>query len=237
MSDARRSGRAGAAAATFAQAIGIVAGALTSFVLARELGAEGTGIYAVAAQLVLTAMMASAIGLRTGIAHEVSAGRLSSRSAATEAIALSALLGSIGGVAAFGAYELGTDSAFEGIDGSIAVVLCASVPFAVTSWVLAAIPLAEKNYIAYALLQASSFTLICALVVPLTLLFELDGALIAFSSSVAIAAVGSAVWPFATLPGRAARAARAGTSPTRSGSASGAGRSRCSRSFRSDPTS
>ena len=78
----RTSGRYGAAAATVVQAAGIAAGGITSLVIARKLGADGTGVYAAAGQLILSAMMLGGIGLRTGLAHELSAGRLSPRSAA-----------------------------------------------------------------------------------------------------------------------------------------------------------
>jgi O-antigen/teichoic acid export membrane protein len=204
MPGARRSGRAGAAAAAAAQAAGFAAAALVSFVLARKLGAAGTGTYAVAGQFTLAAMMVGAIGLRTGVAHEVSAGRLSARAAATESIALATVTGSMAGIAAFGLYELGSDSVFEGIEPAVAVVLCASIPFATTWWVLAAIPLAQEDYEAYAVLQSTAPILV-VLVVPLTLAFGIDGALIGLGVSLVVAGLAAATWALRWTSGEPGR--------------------------------
>ena len=190
----RTSGRYGAAAATVVQAAAIAAGGLTSLVIARELGADGTGVYAAAGQLLLAAMMLGGLGLRTGLAHEIAAGRLTAHAAATQATLTSVLLGAVAGVATFGAYEAGSETLFEGISEPVAIVISAAIPFAVAWWVLAAIPLAREDYDAYAIQQSSPFVLSGVLVVALVFAFELDGALIGFAASFVIVGIAAVIW-------------------------------------------
>ncbi len=194
MADPRRSGRVGALAAAAVQTAGIAAGALSSLVIARKLGAHGTGVYAVAGQFLLSMMMLGGLGLRTGIAYELSAGRLSARAAATQATAMSVFFGALAGAIGFGLYELGSDSVFEGISEPLAIVLSGAVPFAVVWWVLGAIPLAEEDYEAFALLQSAAFVVVAILILPLTLAAGIDGALIALAGGFVLAGLASAAW-------------------------------------------
>jgi len=201
MPGTRRSGQVGALVAAGVQAAAIAAGGLNSLVIARELGAHGTGVYAVGAQFVLSMMMLGGLGLRTGIAYELSAGRLSARAAATQATAMSAGFGLLAGAAGFALYELGSEAVFSGISEPLAIVLSASVPFAVAWWVLGAIPLAEEDYESFAVLQSGSFVVLALLVLPLTLAVGIDGALIAQAGAFAIAGLASGVWAFRRTAG------------------------------------
>jgi O-antigen/teichoic acid export membrane protein len=191
----------GTAAAAAVQASGLAAGGISSFVIALELGAAGTGIFAVAGQFLLSLMMLGGLGLRTGIAHEVGAGRLSARAASAQGTALSLLLGALAGALGYALYSVGSDSVFEGIPRGVALVLCAAVPPTVLWWVLGAIPLAEESYDAYAVLQAGGFVLSAGLVLVLAPTAGIDGAVIALAVGFAVAGLGSAAWALARRPG------------------------------------
>ena len=194
MPGAHRSGQVGALFAAGVQGAAIAAGGFTSLVIARELGADGTGVYAVGGQFVLAMMMLGGLGLRSGIAYELSAGRLSARAAAIQATVMSAVFGLLAGVAGFALYEIGSESVFAGISEPLAIALSASVPFAVAWWVLAAIPLAEQDYGAFAVLQSGTFVVIALLVVPLALAWGIEGALAAQAGAFAIAGLASVIW-------------------------------------------
>jgi O-antigen/teichoic acid export membrane protein len=193
--------RGGTLATAAVQAAGIAAGGLSSFVIALELGAHGTGVFAVASQFLLSLMMLGGVGLRTGIAHEIAAGRLSARAATAQGTVLSLLLGTVAGALGYGLYSLGTETLFEGISRGAALALCAALPLTIVWWVLGAIPLAQADYGPYALLQAAGFVLSASLVVVLAPTAGIDGAVIALACGFALAGLASAGWARARFRG------------------------------------
>src|SRR4029453_18318576 len=83
----------GAVRSASSQLVTAVSGALTTLALARILGREGAGVYAIALSLLLGLMAASTLGLQTGVSYFVASGAWSPRQAFFETQLAAVVLG------------------------------------------------------------------------------------------------------------------------------------------------
>ena len=185
----------GAALAAGVQVVAAVTAALATVIVARLLGPDGIGAYAVACAFLLLLTTFGTLGLESGIAYRVSSGLWSPRQAWVETQLAALLLGFAGAGIGIGAALL-VPSAFHGVPLSLLVVLSFALPF-VLSWVYAAVvALASDRY---------EVALVPSLVVALTTLagvgvlgraFGLGGAVAALAlANVAAALVGTVTIP------------------------------------------
>ena len=135
----------GAALAAGGQVAATATAALATVIVARLLGPEGMGAYAIAVGFLLFLTTFGTLGLESGIAYRVSSGVWAPRRAWAETQVAALLLGLLGAATGIGAAFL-VPSAFRGVSLSLVVVLAFALPF-VLSWVYAtAVALASDRY-------------------------------------------------------------------------------------------
>jgi O-antigen/teichoic acid export membrane protein len=181
---------------------------LNSIAVARIEGADGVGLVALSAQIVLVSAFLAGVGLRTSVAYRVSAGLWSPRSAVRGAIKASVLLGLGGAALGLVAYVLLRDSALSEFTPLMAACLLGALPFTLLWWILPAIPLAREQFEQYALLTFAapvSVLLLCPLGAVLA---GRTGTVEGFAAGYLVGGVVSAAWAI-----RFARTPEAGVGP------------------------
>jgi O-antigen/teichoic acid export membrane protein len=185
--------RAGAVLNAGGQAVAAVAGALTTVVVARMLGPDGAGAFAIALTLLALLTTVGAAGLDAGITYLVGSGAWSPWRAFLRAQAAAAVLGLI--AAALGVLaRLLVPEAFEGLDSDVVLIAVAGVPFAL-SWLYASsVAVAMSRYEAYVALPVVQSAAMLAGVALLCALDDLRGAVIGLAISQALAAAAGIAW-------------------------------------------
>jgi O-antigen/teichoic acid export membrane protein len=138
----------------------------------------------------------ASLGFESGVTYLVSQSRWSPRQAfaATQLISLTA--GIAGAALAYLVYEL-VPGAFSGLDRTDMLITVAALPFAL-AWMLGcAVPLALDRYEAHAAPIAGQALLGFVITVPAALLYDLRGAIIAWTAAHALVAIayGFYMWP------------------------------------------
>jgi O-antigen/teichoic acid export membrane protein len=155
-------------------------GAAATILVARLLGPDGTGAFAIAQTLILLLTVATTLGVEHGITYYVSSGRWGVAPAYRSAQRVALASGLAGALLGLGARLL-VPSAFGDLSLGTTAAAVAALPFAL-SWLYATyLALATDRYEAYALPPALQSTLALCLVAVLAALFEVPGAVAGFA--------------------------------------------------------
>jgi O-antigen/teichoic acid export membrane protein len=170
-----------------------VTGAATTILVARLLGADGAGNFAIALTIVYVLTVLMTLGMEHGIAYYVSGGAWGPGRAFAVSQRLAAASGVLG--AALGVLaRLAVPSAF----GELSVAECAlaagALPFALAWYYGSFVALADDRYEGYVLPPAVQSTTLLVLGAALVIPFGLTGAVVALAVSHVIAAGGLLVW-------------------------------------------
>ena len=176
-----------------------VTGAVTTIVIARLLGADGAGGYAVAQNLVLLLTIAGTLGLPQGIAYYVSSGAWGATAACRTGLRAAVATGIVCASVAVGS-ALAVPTAFAGLPLWAVAAVAAALPFALISLHVSFVALAIDRYEAYVLPPALQSTLALTLAVPGAVAFGVEGAVVAMAVSFMLVAGGSLAWARARLP-------------------------------------
>lgn len=168
-----------------------VTGAAATILVARLLGADGTGAYAVAQTLILVLTVATTLGVEHGVAYYVSTGRWQAAAAFRSSQRVALVSGTIGAGLAVVA-RLAFPSAFDGLSVGVTIAAAAALPFALSWFYATYVALSLDRYEAYALPPAVQSTLALLLVAVLAALDGVRGAVIGFSLAHVLTA--AAVW-------------------------------------------
>jgi O-antigen/teichoic acid export membrane protein len=163
-------------------------GAAATILVARLLGPEGAGGYAIAQTLILLLTVATTLGVEHGITYYVSSGRWAAAPAYRSAQRVAVASGLVGALLGLGARLL-VPSAFGGLSVGTTVVGVAALPFAL-SWLYATyLALATDRYEAYALPPAIQSVAALCLVGVLAAVFGVPGAVAGFALAHAVTAL------------------------------------------------
>jgi O-antigen/teichoic acid export membrane protein len=185
---ARRRLVAGASAALLGQVATVAGNLVTSIFIAKMFGPDGTGAYALIANLFAAIVLLAALGLPTGITFLVSRGSWSARAALRESF-LAALPMGIGGAAlGLGFYALTVDSILDGTTLLEAVTVMAVVPLGLAWLFCGSIAIARDLYEQFAFYQLSRAILTGVIVVTLGIPFGLSGAIAGFAAAQGLSA-------------------------------------------------
>lgn len=182
-----------------------VSGAVTTIFIARLLGPEGTGGFAIALTLVVMLTTVCSLGIEHGIAYYVASGRWAPRDALRAAQRV-ALLGGAAGAALCVMARVALPSAFGGLSLTSTTVAALALPFALAWFYVSFVGLAIDRYEAYILPPALQSALAMVLVVALTLAADLPGAIVGMTLAHVLVALASLAWAWRRLPHAAAAA-------------------------------
>ncbi len=200
MSAAPRPLTGGAVMGAASRGIVAVTGALTTIAIARVLGADGAGAFAIALTIVYVLLVLTTLGVEHGIAYYVSSGSWSPAAAFRTSQLVAVGVGLIGAAAGVLA-RLAFPSAFGGLSVGECALAAFSLPFALSWFYGSFVALADDHYEGYVLPPAlqSSALLVLGLVLALTV--GLTGAVVAVLVSQVLAAAVTHVWGRRRLSG------------------------------------
>jgi O-antigen/teichoic acid export membrane protein len=168
-------------------------GAATTVVIARALGADGTGAFSIALTILYVLMAFTTLGVEHGIAYYVSAGKWGPANAFRTSLRFAVqvgVAGAVGGVLA----RLAFPDAFGGLTVAECAAASAALPFALTWFYGSYVALADDHYEGYVLPPALQSASLLILAVPLILTFDIPGAVAALAASHALAATATIVF-------------------------------------------
>lgn len=190
----------GGAVMTAASRVTIAAtGAATTIFIARALGPEGTGGFAIALTLVVMLTVVCSLGIEHGIAYYVASGRWAPRDALRSAQRV-ALLGGLSGAALCVLARLVVPSAFGGLSVASTAIAAIALPFALAWFYVSFVGLAIDRYEAFVMPPALQSALAMVLVVVLVLLADLPGAIVGMTLAHVLVALASLAWAWRRLP-------------------------------------
>jgi len=161
-----------------------------SVVIARLLGPEGSGKYALALAFFVALSTLSTLGIDLGITWLVSGGRWSPRGAFVFSQRAALVLGAAGAAAGLAVYELVPAHALGDLGALGILPMLVAVPFALAWAYSSRIALATERYEASVIIPGLQAVSALAAVAALTVVFGLEGALVGILISQVIAAVG-----------------------------------------------
>ncbi|HEV2776078.1 MAG TPA: oligosaccharide flippase family protein [Solirubrobacteraceae bacterium] len=176
-------------------------GAATTIFVARALGPEGTGGFAIALTLVVLLTVACSLGVEHGIAYYVASGHWAPRDAMRVALRVALLSGAVGAGLCVVA-RLALPSAFGGLSVGSTAVAAFALPFALTWFYVSFVGLAIDRYEAYVLPPALQSALAMVLVVALVLVADLPGAIVGMTIAHVLVALAAVLWAHRRLPPR-----------------------------------
>jgi O-antigen/teichoic acid export membrane protein len=191
----------GVLAATVAQVVTLACGAVTSILLARTLGADGLGAFALAANYSGITLLVIGLGVKQAILVLVGSDRWPLRLAASDLLVLVVLLGAVGAALVFGAYALLDESALEPIPAEVVPVLAGGAVLGLAwqwSWCLV---LARERYESYAVVFAAPAVATLVVSPPLALAFGVSEAIVGIVAGLAAGAA-AGVWLLTRLGAR-----------------------------------
>ncbi len=170
-----------------------VTGALTTIIIARQLGTSGTGGFAVALTIVYVLIVLTTFGVEHGVAYYVSGGGWGARHAFRVVNEFAPIVGLIGATLCVAARIL-----FPAPFGSLSVPECAlaafALPFALAWFYGSYVALADDHYEGFVIPPAVQSAAGLVVVVGLAIPFGLTGAVAALFLSHVIAATSTFVW-------------------------------------------
>lgn len=179
-----------------------LASGLTTIVLARVLGPHDWGGYAIASSLVTILLAVTTLGVDQGIAYFVGAREWEPRAALGSALRMAGVAGTLGAAVGLVARVV-VPSAFAGLPLWQVAVAVAGIPFGLALIYASSVTLASDRYEASMAMPAVQAALLLAVSIPLALLFDRSGAIVALTLAAAVVAVGAVVWARSRLPAAA----------------------------------
>jgi O-antigen/teichoic acid export membrane protein len=170
-----------------------VTGAATTILVARLLGAEGSGNVAVALTVLFVLTVLTTLGVEHGVAYYVSSGRWRAGAAfaTTQRVALAVgTLGATVGILA----RLAIPSAFGDLTVAETAVTAAVLPFSLAWFYGTYVALADDHYEAYVIPPAAQSALLLVAGAGLIVAFGLPGAIAALAASHVVVAAAMLVW-------------------------------------------
>jgi O-antigen/teichoic acid export membrane protein len=169
---------AGAALSVAADVGSLIAAAVVSVVLARQIGPSANGTYALILTLVNVAALIASLGLAAGITYGVSHGRWPVRDAVGAALRCAVLLGVGGTALSLGFYLLTEHSAMRHVAAHLALIALPMIPAALAWQFATAILLGRDRYESYTALSLFNAGATLLVTTGLALAFGLTGAVI-----------------------------------------------------------
>lgn len=179
-----------------------LASGLTTIVLARVLGPHDWGGYAIASSLVTILLAVTTLGVDQGIAYFVGAREWEPRAALGSALRMAGVAGTLGAAVGLVA-RVAVPSAFAGLPLWQVAVAVAGIPFGLALIYASSVTLASDRYEASMAMPAVQAALLLAVSIPLALLFDRSGAIVALTLAAVVVAVGAVVWARSRLPAAA----------------------------------
>ncbi len=170
-----------------------VTGAATTILVARLLGADGAGSFAIALTIVYVLVVLCTLGVEHGIAYHVSTGRWAAADAFRTSQRFAVAVGVLGAGAGVGA-RLAFPSAFGGLTVAECALAAAALPFALAWFYASFVSLASDHYEGYVLPPAVQSITLLVLAVALAIPFGILGAVIALLISHAVTAAATFAW-------------------------------------------
>lgn len=159
-----------------------VTGAVMTILVARLLGPEGAGAFAVALTLVVMLTTFATLGVEHGVAYFVSSGSWAARDALASVTRIALLTGSAAALIGLGA-RLAAPSAFAGLTVASTALVVGAMPFALLWFYRSYIALALDRYEGFVIPPAVQSGVAMVLVLAGALAFGLTGALVALTVS------------------------------------------------------
>ena len=184
----------GALATAVARAIGLASLGLASIVLARALGPDGYGTFAVAFSIQWILAALASLGLANGIGYEVATGRWQPGSALRHGVAGSIALGLVGAAGGAVVIAAAGDSTLPDVSTAAIVVLMAGVPLGVAVVVLVGIAIALERYEAAAVMLAGQPIAVAALAAAATIHYGVSATVAAIGIAVVTTGIASVIW-------------------------------------------
>jgi O-antigen/teichoic acid export membrane protein len=185
----RRQLAGGALASLAGQVALLAANGLLSIVVARAVGASGTGQYGLAVTVFSIAVPVSHLGLRAGITYLVSRGEWPERRALWESQCAALLLALVAATAVFAIHELWPDGPLQGLTRTMLALTMVSTGLAIAWSYSSGILLALEGYEVFGLSMIVQAAVSLVLGVVLTLTIDVVGALAALAAGQLVAAV------------------------------------------------
>jgi O-antigen/teichoic acid export membrane protein len=178
----------GAAMSAASRASVAVTGAVATIVVARLLGPDGAGAFAIAVTLIVMLTTFATLGVEHGVAYYVSSGLWSPRGALAAVTRLAVLAGCTAALVGLAA-QLAIPSAFAGLTTATTALVVAAMPFALLWFYRSFISLAVDRYEGYVIPPAVQSGVAMVLVLGGGVAFGLTGALAALATSHLVAAL------------------------------------------------
>ncbi|MCP9489066.1 MAG: oligosaccharide flippase family protein [Solirubrobacteraceae bacterium MAG38_C4-C5] len=179
---------AGAAMSATSRGLVAVTGAVTTVVVARLLGPEGAGAFAIAITLVVMLTTFATLGVEHGVAYHVSSGRWAARAALATVTRVALVTGTTAALVGLAAQIL-VPSAFAGLSTASVAVVVAAMPFVLLWLYRSYLALATDRYEGFVMPPAVQSTVALVLVLGCAVAFGLTGALVALTVSHAAGAL------------------------------------------------
>jgi O-antigen/teichoic acid export membrane protein len=170
-----------------------VTGAVTTIFIARVLGDEGAGAFSIALTIVYVLTVFTTFGVEHGVAYHVSGGKWAAADAFRTALRFAAAVGVAGALVGVLA-RLVLPDAFGGLSVAECAVSAAALPFALAWFYGSYVALADDHYEGYVLPPALQSAALLVLGIPLMLVFDVPGAVVALLASHVLAATATVVW-------------------------------------------
>jgi O-antigen/teichoic acid export membrane protein len=185
---ARGTVRKGAAYAAVSQVVAVAGFALTNVVVARSLGPAGTGQFSVLVTVVSFAIVFAPLGLEYGITYFVGAGRWAPGAAFRDAQLVVATTTPLAVVILWLVPPALVDDIYGNVGSGTVLAALASIPFAVSWTLTAAVALAVADYRTYALAPVVQAAGMCVLTATGAIAFGIAGAAVGLAAAHATAA-------------------------------------------------
>lgn len=163
-------------------------GALTTILVARLLGPDGAGGYALAQTLILLLILLTTLGVEHGMTYYVSNGRWGPLSAYRSAQLVALAAGVVGLALGVGA-RLAVPAAFGELSVADTAVAAFALPFALSWFYFSYVALAIDRYEAYAVPPPLQSTLALVFVAGLAVAAGLEGAIAGFTAAHVVTAI------------------------------------------------
>jgi O-antigen/teichoic acid export membrane protein len=184
----------GVLASTASQVVTLFATAVTSVLIARILGADGLGAFALAASFAAASVLVVGLGVKQGIVVLVGSGSWPLRAVAADLILPLLVLGALGAAIVVGTYEILRDSALDPIPAAVVPVLAGAAWFALASQWSWSLALALERYEAYAIVFVAAPVAVLVLSPSLALPFGTEGAIVGLAAGQAVAGLLGLGW-------------------------------------------
>jgi O-antigen/teichoic acid export membrane protein len=178
----------GAAMSAASRGLVAVTGAITTILVARLLGPEGAGAFAIAITLVVMLTTFATLGVEHGVAYYVSSGRWAPRAALATVTRVALVTGTTAALVGLAA-RLVVPSAFAGLSTASTALVVAAMPFTLLWFHRSYIALAVDRYEGFVVPPAVQSVVAMVLVLACAVAFGLTGALVALTVSHVVGAL------------------------------------------------